>query len=289
MRAKKSLGQNFLTSSESLDAIASAVTVAGENILEVGPGYGALTERLLSLSPASLTLVELDSDMVFILKDRIATGDLKVPSGVDFQIVQEDVLKFVPRFSEARAAGGLGEVEVSRAETSVSTAPYKVIANIPYYITSPILYRFFYDLPERPESMVILMQKEVADRIRAKDGKHTYLSLFCAYACESIEEIAKVPASCFSPAPKVDSAVLRFVCKKEKSVCSARDDAMKFLKIARAGFSAPRKKLVSNLAGGLGLSKGEVASALAEIGLREDVRPEAVGLEDWKRIVQSIG
>ncbi len=189
IRAKKSLGQNFLVDDGALSKIASACEVGGKNVVEVGPGYGALTERLLPLAPESLTLVELDADMVAILKDRLLRGDLAVPEGTEFEIRSADVLAFEPK-----------------------SAPYRVIANIPYYITSPILERFLYTLPTRPEEMVILMQKEVADRIVAKDGKESGLSLFCKNACVSIEEVAKVRAECFRPAPKVDSAVLRFVC-----------------------------------------------------------------------------
>ena len=132
--------------------------------------------------------------------------------------------------------------------------------------------------------MVILMQKEVADRIRAKDGKHTYLSLFCAYACESIEEITKVPAGAFIPAPKVDSAVLRFICRS--SFNEVESDA--FLKLVRAGFSAPRKKLASNLAGFAGFSKESITSVLIEMGIREDVRPEALSLEEWKNLTEIL-
>lgn len=200
------------------------------------------------MRPRSLTLVELDPDMVAILEDRLAKGDLKVPEGTAFEILKMDVLKYEPKFAE-----------------------YRVIANIPYYITSPILDRFLYELPVRPEAMVILMQKEVAERIVAKDGKESGLSLFCKNACAAIEHVAKVPAGCFRPAPKVDSAVLRFVTvgagADRVSSPGTRDpetDA-RFLKTVRAGFSSPRKKAVSNLATGLNVSKDAVAVLFAEL------------------------
>jgi 16S rRNA (adenine1518-N6/adenine1519-N6)-dimethyltransferase len=234
IRAKKSLGQNFLVDEQALTRISEACEVTGKNIVEVGPGYGALTERLLAKKPKSLTLVELDVDMVQILQNRCANGDLKIPEGTDLQIICGDILAFHP-----------------------SVEPYRVIANIPYYITSPILERFLYVLPTRPEEMVILMQREVGDRIRAKDGKESGLSLFCKNACEYIEEVTKVGAGCFRPAPKVDSAVLRFI-PSQKTKESSMADAQ-FLRVLRAGFSSPRKKLSSNLQALEGASKERIA------------------------------
>lgn len=262
IRAKKAFGQNFLVDDAALSAIANAVEVAGNDVIEIGPGYGALTERLLAMKPRSLTLVELDPDMVAILEDRLAKGDLKVPEGTKFEILKMDVLKYEPKFTE-----------------------YRVIANIPYYITSPILDRFLYELPVRPEAMVILMQKEVAERIVAKDGKESGLSLFCKNACAAIEHVAKVPAGCFRPAPKVDSAVLRFVV--EGNGKNTESD-VRFLKTVRAGFSSPRKKAVSNLATGLNAPKETVAALFAELGLREDERPERIPLETWRTVSKKL-
>ncbi|MDQ1344164.1 MAG: rRNA (adenine1518-N6/adenine1519-N6)-dimethyltransferase [Patescibacteria group bacterium] len=294
IRAKKAFGQNFLVDDAALSSIANAVDVTGKDVIEIGPGYGALTERLLAMNPRSLTLVELDSDMVAILEDRVLKGDLRIPEGTAFEILKRDVLKYGPKFSE-----------------------YRVIANIPYYITSPILDRFLYELPVRPEAMVILMQKEVAERIVAKDGKESGLSLFCKNACVSIEHVAKVPAGCFRPAPKVDSAVLRFMVDsastdpKDGSLANVlvresdsrsdgilqkqpedgnripepadcllsptrlsgpeaspphdRDADARFLKTVRAGFSSPRKKAVSNLSNGFGIPKESVAMLFAEL------------------------
>lgn len=162
---------------------------------------------------------------------------------------------------------------------------YQVIANIPYYITSPILDRFLYGASLRPEAMVILMQKEVAERIIAKDGKESGLSLFCKNACSKIEHVANVPAGCFRPAPKVDSAVLRFFGRTNENGISdrqSRESDERFLKTVRAGFSSPRKKAVSNLSVGLGISKAFVADQFAELGLRDDERPEKIGLKDWR-------
>ena len=145
IRAQKSLGQNFLVNNEILEAIADSLEITGKNILEIGPGYGALTEKILARKPKSLTLIELDKKMVSILKSRIEEGELIIPEETTFEIIEGDVLKYAPELSS-----------------------YAVVANIPYYITSPILFRFLHELEKKPEEMVILMQKEVGDKICMK-------------------------------------------------------------------------------------------------------------------------
>lgn len=138
IKAKKSLGQNFLIDKEALFDISSSIEITGKNIIEVGPGYGALTEYIINESPQSITLVELDRDMIEILDDRLQ-NEWK---GTPIFIENQDVLQFVPKEEN-----------------------YSVIANIPYYITSPILFRFLYDLPNPPDEMTIMMQKEVGEKI----------------------------------------------------------------------------------------------------------------------------
>ncbi len=208
IRAKKSLGQNFLIDEDILSRIATATPVSEKNILEVGPGYGALTTKLISQKPKHLILLELDSDMIDILRAE----------GIDevADIYQTDVLEYTPSF------------EV-----------YSVIANIPYYITSPILRRFLYDLPNAPEEMVILMQEDVAKKITAK--KSSLLSLMIAKKSHATLTNF-VPAKSFVPAPKVDSAVVVFTTYGDYE--SIDDEA--FLKVVQAGFRSPRKKLLNN-------------------------------------------
>lgn len=155
IRAQKSLGQNFLVNDDILETIADSIDITGQDILEIGPGYGALTEKILARKPKSLTLIELDKKMVYILESRIKEGDLVIPKETNFTIIEGDVLKYIP-----------GETMSPFSETSVS--PYSVVANIPYYITSPILFRFLHELENKPEEMVILMQKEVGDKICRK-------------------------------------------------------------------------------------------------------------------------
>ena len=136
---KKALGQNFLVNSEVLESIAAYLDISGKHVIEVGPGYGALTEHLISYNPASLTLVEYDPKMISILEDRRKRSELKFDG--EFELFHKDVLEFSPTHKSI------------------------VIANIPYYITSPILTRFLFDVEHAPSDMIILMQKEVADKI----------------------------------------------------------------------------------------------------------------------------
>jgi 16S rRNA (adenine1518-N6/adenine1519-N6)-dimethyltransferase len=184
---KKSLGQNFLTQDSILEGIAGVIEVTGKHIIEVGPGYGALTEKLLALKPASLTLVEYDTKMVEILEDRLKRGDFPLDGATEFTIHKGDVLAFHPERESV------------------------IIANIPYYITSPILFRFLYEVDFTPSEMVILMQKEVGDKIReTKEFGRSYFSLACKRKCSSIKECFKVAAGNFFPPPKVESTVLHF-------------------------------------------------------------------------------
>ncbi len=259
IRAQKSLGQNFLVNDGILEHIAGSIEITGKDIVEIGPGYGALTEKILAKKPHSLTLIELDKKMVSILESRILEGDLIIPEETVFTIVSADVLKYVPE-----------------------SWPYSVIANIPYYITSPILFRFLHDLEHKPDEMVILMQKEVGDKICMKKWyKHSYLSLALEFSCETIREICLVEKENFIPSPKVDSNVLYFKRKNSYDSVGARN----FLRITSAGFSSPRKKLLSNLAHTLHISKEILSGFFLQLWLLETVRAEEISIDIWRKLI----
>lgn len=263
IRAQKSLGQNFLVNEEILETIADSIEISRKDILEIGPGYGALTEKILRRKPKSLTLIELDSKMVDILESRIREWDIIIPEETVFTIVQGDVLKYVPELSN-----------------------YSVVANIPYYITSPILFRFLHDLDKKPDEMVILMQKEVGDKICEKKWyHHSYLSLALQYSCEAIEEVCLVEKKNFIPAPKIDSSVLYFKRKSEYDQRKAKE----FLRITSAGFSAPRKKVLSNLSNALHIPKDILNSYFTDLSLLETARAEEIDLQTWTRLIEKIG
>nr|MDD3720334.1 16S rRNA (adenine(1518)-N(6)/adenine(1519)-N(6))-dimethyltransferase RsmA [Candidatus Gracilibacteria bacterium] len=266
--AKKSLGQNFLIDDNVLNTIASSLNISGNNILEIGPGYGALTEKILLQHPKSLHLVELDKDMIEIINKRLEKGELKI-DGIDFQIFNEDILKFKERFNN-----------------------YLVIANIPYYITSPILYKFLYEIGNKPDNMLILMQKDVGDKILAGQStaldkknnkqKSSVLSLFISKKA-FVKEIIRVPAKSFIPAPKVESSVLLF--ELHNNYRDINDD--KFIEFIKIGFKEPRKKLVNNLVKG-GYEKEKILKIFNELGFREDVRGEDLSIDNWIKLLLKV-
>ncbi len=255
IKAKKSLGQNFLIDEEALFDISSSIEITGKNIIEVGPGYGALTEYIIQESPQNLTLVELDKDMIDILDDRLQ-NEWK---GAPIFIENQDVLQFVPKEEN-----------------------YSVIANIPYYITSPILFRFLYDLPNPPDEMTIMMQKEVGEKIlewRAKKPHHSVISLAMENACDDIKLVRYVWKESFDPAPKVDSIVLKFIVKKKRN----RKEEKGLIALWKQAFTQPRKTLLSNLKG---IFDSEIIKKwMNECGYDEKVRAEAVRRDDWEKLM----
>ena len=254
--AKKSLGQNFLVNDDITSEISQLIEVLGKNIIEVGPWYGALTEKLLERKPMALHLVELDKDMIEILEDRNMRWELHTWD-LNFQIHNTDVLDFVPEFQE-----------------------YSVIANIPYYITSPILRYFLYSLKNKPENMIILMQKDVGDKILWKwKNKSSVLSLMIAKKCYVSEEIF-VWKENFVPSPKIESSVLKFTLhEKYKEI-----DDDKFLEIIKIGFSSPRKKLIKNLVMGW-LEKTKIEKYFCQQWYDLNIRWEDLSILQWGNLV----
>ena len=263
--AKKKLGQNFLTDENKLQIIAQAYPLAGQNVIEVWPGYGALTEYILQEHPTSLDLVELDRDMIAILEDRLdpASTYPLVAEWSTVQILHKDVLK-------------LEQIP----EKSI------IVANIPYYITSPILTHFLMYLHSHVDAMVIMMQREVAEKILAKRWKHSYLSISCHLFCREISLVTNVPASSFVPAPKVDSSVLLF------TTAGLNDEELiykqKILQLASHGFREPRKKLVSNLAKYGSYDKWDIISLFEKLDLSENLRAEDLSTENWNNLYREL-
>ena len=263
--AKKKLGQNFLTDENKLQIIAQAYPLAGQNVIEVWPGYGALTEYILQEHPTSLDLVELDRDMIAILEDRLdpASTYPLVAEWSTVQILHKDVLK-------------LEQIP----EKSI------IVANIPYYITSPILTHFLMYLHSHVDAMVIMMQREVAEKILAKKWKHSYLSISCHLFCSEILLVTNVPASSFVPAPKVDSSVLLF------TTAGLNDEELiykqKILQLASHGFREPRKKLVSNLAKYGSYDKWDIISLFEKLDLSENLRAEDLSTENWNNLYREL-
>jgi 16S rRNA (adenine1518-N6/adenine1519-N6)-dimethyltransferase len=263
IRAKKSLGQNFLHDQDALRDISHAIEVHGKYIVEVWPGYGALTELILAQKPSKLDLVELDTDLIPILKDRFLSASSQDDTK-NISLYHQDVLTYIPP----------------------TQAVYSVIANIPYYITSPILSHFLYHINNvnRPESMVIMMQKEVWEKIlsgSAKKRHHSYLSLSCALACRDISTVRIVEKFAFSPVPKIDSIVLKFSVQRQRNL----SEELSLLSWWKIAFAHPRKTLLSNFVG-TKIEKNTLLWGILSLGYTETVRAEALSLDDWKILLQ---
>lgn len=253
IKAKKSLGQNFLNDENILKDIASISNIEWENIIEVWPWFWVLTKEILGSKPKTLTLVELDNFMIEILNDRILNNDFSIWK-TEFSIVNQDILKYDVLFSD-----------------------YKVIANIPYYITSPILFKFLYKEKNRPKNMIILMQKEVWEKIVSK--KSSYLSLFIAKKASTNLKI-NVSKNSFTPSPKVDSVVLEFTTHHKYDYI----DDEKFLSFIKASFSNPRKKMINNLAS-FWYDKKIYLEKLISLWFNENSRAEELSIENYLKLI----
>lgn len=257
MRAKKSLGQNFLNSKAvARDIVRAAELSPADTVLEIGPGKGFLTAELLA-SGTRVVVVEKDDRMIPLLKEKFANEITERR----FMLVHGDIL-------------GL-EVQSPVGWRSHLHPGYKVVANIPYYITGQIL-RMFLEADEKPERMILMLQKEVAERIVARDGKESILSLSVkAYGTPRI--VKKVPARYFTPAPKVDSAVLAIGNLSGKHF-KDRASEERFFEIIKAGFAHKRKRLASNLKELFG---DKTESLLAQAGIASNARAEDAALDQW--------
>ncbi len=254
MRAKKSLGQNFLTSrGVARDIVAAADITPDDIVLEIGPGKGFLTEYLLQKS-GGVIAVEKDDRMVEYLKDKFA----EEISGGKLKLVHEDILAFNP------------------ARHGLFATSYKLIANIPYYITGEIL-RSFLSGDTQPSRMVLMVQKEVADRIVARDGKESILST-SVRVYGTPRYIQKVPARYFSPKPKVDSAVLLIENISKNNFVGAKDEK-NFFELVKRGFAHKRKMLLGNLKSFYSTEK--IEGGFEKCGIMPTTRAENLSLNRW--------
>jgi len=264
-KPKKRLGQHFLIDEAVLQRILSAAELSpGDIVIEVGPGLGILTEAL-ARQGARVIAVELDAKLVALLKKRLA-------GWLDIKIVHADILKVTPR---QLLQDNLPASEVVRG--------YKVIANLPYYITSPVLSHFLEAQP-RPSKMVVMVQKEVGEAIAAAPGNMRSLSVKTQfYSRPAI--VLSVPAASFYPPPKVDSVILRLdLYSQPPLIQSGVSDVAGFFDIVMHGFRSPRKQLRNSLAHSLEMPPGQVASLLEKAGIEPKRRAETLKLEEWREL-----
>jgi len=262
-KAKKALGQNFLKSAQAVrDIIRAGEVDKKDTVLEIGPGKGALTEALLETG-ATVVAIEKDRDLFQYLSEKfqkeIITKRLILIAG--------DALEFDP------------------TEQNLQNTSYKLIANIPYNITG-LIFRKFFESYNQPERMVLLVQKEVAERIVARDGKESILSISVKiYGTPKI--IAKVPARYFSPSPKVDSAIIAITNISRNCFKNKKREA-KFFNLLHVGFAHKRKVLIKNLEDGLGVSKEKMESVWGAINLPKTIRAEKLQNKDWLQLLQLL-
>ncbi len=259
-RPNKKLGQHFLIDQAALDAIVTAADIhPGDAVLEVGPGLGVLTGRLLN-------------------------------AGAEVQAIEQDRL-FIPYLETTFAGQSLtlthGDAASVHWHELVGKGPWKFISNLPYSITSLALRKALY-APRPAERVVVLIQKEVADRVVARNGKTSLLSLMVALASSSARIVRRVPPGAFYPPPKVQSAVLEIfpMTPKDREEKWGMD-LEKIMALARVGFAHPRKHLASNLATGE-RDKASIQDLLQNLGLSRTARAEDLGAETWASLARAF-
>lgn len=252
---KKSLGQHWLKDRDVLAGIAGAADIRPtDTVLEIGPGLGTLTSELLKRAE-KVVAVELDDQLAAKLPGQFP--------GKNLEVIHQDILEF---------------------DLTQLPEGYVVVANVPYYITSKII-QLLMTSSNRPRTTVLLVQKEVAERLAAGPGDMSILAVSAqVYAEVVLDDV--VPAEFFTPPPKVDSQVVVLTTRSQPLVDP--NEEKKFFRVVKAGFSAKRKKLRSSLSGGLGISKEETERLLAGAGIDPNTRAEDLGLADWKKLTEIV-
>lgn len=257
--AKKSLGQHFLTSTRALTQIVEAGDLhQGDLVIEIGPGKGVLTERILAKG-ALVTAIEKDRELIPLLKERFAAE----VADTTLTITEADILKY--------------------DLTSIPETPYKVIANIPYYITGAIIEQFL-STTHQPDCMVLLMQREVAERIVARDGKQSVLSI-AVWVYGTPHIVDRVPPGAFVPPPTVESAILSIenISRHFFTDC----DEYLFFALLKSIFGKKRKQIGSSLSDYLN-DRTLTQTVLREAGIDPTARPETLPKEIWKTLTQCV-
>lgn len=315
-RAKKNLGQNFLKSKEALRVICEAGKVTSDDfVIEIGPGKGVLTEEILKRG-ASVLAIEKDRDLIGFLNEKFFTDikyncilsnpklktvefdkkiedkcTLSIPElnkrldelDRKLEIIEGDCLDFDPdtyfkeKFDKFNKKNKVGLKNLENKEIK-----YKIVANIPYNITGAIIKKFLSEVENKPELMALLVQKEVAERIVVRDGKESILSLSVKAYAEP-KYIMKVSKKYFSPAPKVDSAIILIDNISNNNFKNKKEEEF-FFKIIKAGFSHKRKVLIKNLETNLEIDKEILYKIFKKININEKSRAEDLNFEKWKKL-----
>ena len=268
LRPNKGLGQNFLVDQAVLHKIVAAAELAPEDVvLEIGAGLGTLT-RELARSAAHVVAVELDRRLMPVLQSVLSDLD-------NVTLVQGDILDLDPA----------SLIRTASAHPPISSPHYKVVANLPYYITSAVL-RHLLDASLKPRRMVLTVQREVAERIVAEPGQMSLLAVSVQFYGRP-RRLFRIKPGSFYPSPGVESAVLQV--DLHNTAAAQVEDPTGFFRVVRAGFSQRRKQLRNSLAAGLGCPPEEVATMLTEAGVDPRRRAQTLSLEEWARVAHVLG
>jgi 16S rRNA (adenine1518-N6/adenine1519-N6)-dimethyltransferase len=264
----RSKGQNFLIREEVYDEMVTAANLkTDETVLEVGPGLGFLTAKLAAQA-GKVMAVELDDKLAGVLKTGLLAKGVK-----NVEVVNEDILKF------------------SIFNSQFSISKFKIVANLPYNITS-IFIRKYLEAENKPELMVLMLQKEVAERITAKPGKMSLLAVSVQFYAKA-EIVRSVPKEFFWPKPEVDSAIVKITPNRPpfnlplingENVSEAEVEK-EFFRLVKFGFSAKRKMLKNNLAAGFKIDQTEAAEKIKAAGFNEKIRAQELSVEDWLKLL----
>jgi len=256
----KHLGQNFLTDKNTVRKVMKTADLKPEDIiLEIGPGLGALTQELAKKAK-KIIAVEKDARMCQVLKEQLKDFD-------NIEIINQDILKF--------------EIIKLFKNLKFKIKNYKIVANLPFYITAPVI-RKFLESENPPQEMVLIIQKEVAQRISAQPPKMSILAISVQFYAKA-KIISYISKKSFNPQPKVDAAIIKIKPEKKYQANSA-----KFFKIVKAGFSHPRKQLANNLSKELKLDKQKLSSSLLKMGINPSQRAESLSIQDWINLSDNI-
>lgn len=268
-KLSKSLGQNFLTDKNIIDKIIEKSMIGERDlVIEIGPGIGVLTAAAAE-EAGKVVAIEIDRNLIPILKETLSEYN-------NIEIINSDVLKtdFYEILEQNKEIGGQKIDGV------------KILGNLPYYITTPIIMKILEDRVPA-DSITIMMQKEVADRIKAVPGTKAYgaLSVAVQYYC-TVAHVVNAPKEIFVPQPKVDSTVIRLDIRKEKPVRLISEEI--FFAVVKAGFGQRRKTLLNSLTGVCGLTKEETASILSAAGIDPMRRAETLNLEEFAALANAV-
>jgi len=263
----KKLGQNFLINNNILDKIIKAGELsAQDNVIEIGPGFGVLTWELLKYTK-NLIVIEKDNRLVEFLEKEIKDK---------IKIISDDILK-ISNFQFPISK------QISNSKFKILN--YKIISNLPYQITSPVLWKFLNEIKNKPEIMVLMVQKEVAERIISKPGKMSVLSVMCQFYADC-ELISIVGRENFWPEPDVDSAVIKL---KTQTPNIKIFNTKYFFKLVKIGFSAKRKMLKNNLSAGLQIPSQDIEKILQDIKLNKKIRAQELSVQNWVELYSFLG